>query len=108
MWPRPTTSTRFLSRIRSLVPEAAGHGHEDERADEEDRGQRQGELGTAIEKIADRKERRPDGEAAGNPPQCRLAHVVAVRRGLRHAHAGLLANDPPAGTGGMHLPVERN
>src|SRR5579872_4900433 len=82
--------------------------NEDDAADNESAGKEHGDLGAAIQKIADGKERRPNHHATGNPASRGQSHVVAMQGGFGFADARFLADFRPARSGGMDFFVERN
>src|SRR5436190_11252796 len=96
MLPRPTTRTRFLPDIRRLIPEAVDRADQHDAAGEEHTEQHQRELVASVEDIANREQRRPDRQAAGDPPDRRLPHAIAETGALDLADARVFADDAPA------------
>ena len=97
---------RFSSAIVLLVPKSIDHPDQHRPAHGKHAGKSQGERQATVEIVTNGKQRRPDHEATRNPPERRLAHVVAVERRLGLGHARGLTNIGPTWPGGMHLPVE--
>src|SRR5215510_7010262 len=78
-------------------PEFVDHLEQNNPADHEDRAERQRIVVSAVKKIPDSEERRPDRGATGHPPDQGQRNAVAGPRGLVFGNPRLSPDRFPSG-----------